>query len=91
MPRRNLTRMAGWLLFSLAAYAGCIALRVFDMEPQVQTVLWKLANVSVASHVGYWIDRHAFHTRITPSSTPHECLRRAIVMGATMLSMGLGL
>lgn len=91
MSKRNLTRMAGWLAWSLATYAACIVLRTYDLEPQLQTVLWKLGNVSIAAHSGYWIDRHAFQTRITTSSTPHECLRRAIVMGATMLAVGLGL
>lgn len=91
MAKRDLTRMVDWLIWAVFAYAACIFLRAYDMEPQLQTVLWKLGNVTVAAYVGYWIDRRAFQSRITTGSTPIDTVRRAIVMAATMLSVGLGL
>jgi hypothetical protein len=91
MPKRDLFRMIDWLVWAVVAYAICFTLRAYDLEPQAQTVLWKLGNVTVAAYVGYWIDRQAFRARITIGSTPIEGLRRAVVMAATMLTVGLGL
>ena len=83
-------RMVEWLVVAAVMYGTCIALRSFNVAPQAQVVLWKLGNMTIAGHVGYWMDRRAF-TRIESASTPHEQLRRAIVMGAAMLSVALGL
>ncbi|WP_105133459.1 putative holin [Burkholderia sp. BE12] len=90
MRKSDKFRMIEWLLIAAALYAGCIALRTLGIEPQVQVVLWKLANLTVAAHVGYWMDRRAF-TRILVTSSPHEQIRRAIVMSAAMLTVGMGL
>lgn len=87
---KDFTRMAEWLVVAVVLYGGCFGLHTFDAAPQVQTILWKLGNMTVAGHVGYWMDRRAF-TRIEATSTPHEQLRRAIVIGAAMLSVALGL
>ncbi|HDR9868465.1 TPA: hypothetical protein QDE31_01575 [Burkholderia cenocepacia] len=83
-------RMIEWLMIAAALYAGCIALRTLGIEPQVQVVLWKLANLTVAAHVGYWMDRRAFK-RILATSHPHEQIRRSIIMAAAMLTVGMGL
>jgi len=83
-------RMVEWLLLAALFYMGCVVLRALEMEPQVQVVLWKLGNVTVAAYVGYWIDRRAF-TRVMVTTTPLEQVRRAIVMAAAMLSVSLGL
>lgn len=82
--------MGEWILMALVMYVVCIVLRTYEIEPQVQVVLWKLANVTVAAFVGYWIDRRAFG-RILTSATPLEQIRRAIVMAAAMLAVALGL
>lgn len=89
--KRELTRMSDWLVWALLAYTICITLRTYQIEPQVQIVLWKLGNLTVASYVGYWIDRRAFRTRIYDDATTFEQLRRAIIIGCAMLSVGLGL
>lgn len=91
MAKRDLFRMIEWLAFALLAYIVCIALRSYDFEPQAQTVLWKVGNLNVAAWVGYWVDRRAFRTRITTCSTPLETVRRAVVIAAAMLAVGLGL
>lgn len=87
---KDLMRMAEWLVVSGVLYGVCFALRAFDLAPQLQVVLWKLGNMTIAGHVGYWMDRRAF-TRIVADSGVHEQLRRAIVIGAAMLSVALGL
>ena len=81
-------RMAQWLLLAVVFYG--VALSV--AQPQVQTLCWKLGNVTVASFVGYWIDRRAFYLhRIDVGSEPPMLLRRAIIMAAAMLAVSLGL
>jgi hypothetical protein len=90
MRKTDKLRMIEWLLIAAALYAGCIALRTLGIEPQVQVVLWKLANLTVAAHVGYWMDRRAFK-RILVTSSGHEQIRRSIIMAAAMLTVGMGL
>lgn len=89
MPR-NLLRMLDWLVWAVVAYLICFILRAYDMEPQVQTVMWKLGNATVAAYVGYWIDRRAF-SRLSDTNDSIDGVRRAIVMAAAMLTVGLGL
>lgn len=86
----NLLRMIDWLAWAILAYVICITLRTYDMEPQIQTVMWKLGNVTVAAYVGYWLDRRAF-SRLTDENDSIDGVRRAIVMAAAMLTVGLGL
>jgi hypothetical protein len=86
----NKSRMLEWLALAAVLYAACITLRTFDVEPQAQIVLWKLANVTVSAYVGYWIDRRAF-ARVGRFSDVGDQLRRAVVMAAAMLSVSLGL
>ena len=80
-------RMLHWLLLAGIFYA--IALSV--PWPQVQTLCWKLGNVTVAAYVGYFIDRHMSRKPITAGSSDLEYIRRAIGMAAAMLSVALGL
>ncbi|MGP1675941.1 MAG: putative holin [Burkholderiales bacterium] len=82
-------RMIQWLAIAAVFYA--LALTVFAAQPQLQTLAWKLGNVTVAGFVGYWIDRRAFRKAITPYSPPLEQIRRAVIMAAAMLSVSLGL
>lgn len=89
--RREMTRMIDWLVWALIAYALSITLRVYELEPQVQVVLWKLGNVTVAAYVGYWVDRRAFLNRLEPSSAGLAHVRRAIIIAAAMLAVGMGL
>lgn len=87
---KDAMRMAEWLVLAAVMYGACIALRSLNVAPQAQVVLWKLGNMTIAGHVGYWMDRRAF-TRIESGSSAREQLRRAIVMSAAMLAMALGL
>jgi hypothetical protein len=84
-------RMVEWLVIAAVFYV--LALEVFSGEqPQLQTLFWKLGNVTVASFLGYLIDRRAFpYARVAVDSPPLWFIRRAIIMAATMLTIGLGL
>ena len=91
-------RMAQWFLLSILAYAVANLLAGMPAEtdaglwPRVQTILWKCGHLNLAAYIGYWIDRRAFHSlRISRSSHPTEQIRRAIVIGATMLAFGMAL
>ena len=83
-------RMSQWLLLAVVFYAT--ALWVFGDQPQLQTLAWKLGNLTVASFVGYWIDRRAFmDARLDPHSPPLLQMRRAMIMAAAMLAVAMGL
>lgn len=83
-------RMAQWLVLAVLLYGA--ALLVFGKYPQLQTLSWKLGNLTVASFAGYWIDRRAFDgLRIKGRSPPLQQVRRAIIIAAAMLTVGLGL
>ncbi|WP_168798510.1 hypothetical protein [Herbaspirillum sp. ST 5-3] len=93
-------RMVQWLLLSVLAYVLATALAGIPtgiepeagLWPRLQTILWKCGHLNLAAYIGYWIDRRAFHTlRITRSSHPTEQVRRAIIIGATMLAFGMAL
>ncbi len=81
-------RMAQWLAIAALLYA----IALWTPQPQIQTALWKLGNVTVAAFVGYWIDRRAFwFARLDAGSEALLHLRRAIIMAAAMLAVALGL
>jgi hypothetical protein len=90
-------RMAQWLLLSVLAYVIATVLADVPsatdagMWPRVQTVLWKCGHLNLAAYMGYWIDRRAFRMRIDCASDGLEHIRRAIIIGATMLAFGLKL
>lgn len=82
-------RMVHWL--ALAAIFYLLALFTVPGLPQLQTLCWKLGNVTIAAYVGYKIDRNAARKPITAASTDLEYIRRAIIMAAAMLAVSLGL
>lgn len=91
-------RMVQWLALSLVAYLVAHWLASIPsadspagLYPRVQAVLWKCGHLNLAAYVGYWIDRNAFRLRIDCASDGLEQLRRAIIIGATMLAFGMAL
>lgn len=82
-------RMLHWLFAAAAFYA--LALYVFGAQPQLQTLCWKLGNVTIAAWVGYRIDTNLFRRPIAENSDDLDYIRRAIVVAATMISISLGL
>jgi hypothetical protein len=83
-------RMFQWLALALVFYG--LALYVFGAEPQLQTLCWKLGNLTVAGFMGYWLDRCAFwYSRLDALSNPLLHIRRAVIMAAAMLAVAMGL
>lgn len=89
---RDLFRMSFWLI-------ACFVLLVALGRPQeVPVVAYKLALITGAASLGYWIDRTLF-----PYARPHAflragqtllaaaMLRRAVVMAAVILGVALAL
>ena len=86
-------RMLHWLIFSALAYffAMYLASKGMDFYPQIQTISWKIGHLTVASFLGYWIDRNVFRDRITKDSPPLVNIRRAIIIVGTMIAISLGM
>ncbi len=83
-------RMVHWLALSVVFYT--LALWVFGWQPQLQTLCWKLGNLTIAGFMGYWLDRTVFYdTRPDAVTSPLYHIRRAIVMAAAMLAVAMGL
>lgn len=91
---KKLPRMFDWLLVTLILI-GLIAC----LSPQQLPVsLYKLSLITMAAVVGYWIDRSLFpyarpdDLAISPSAILQATamLRRAIIVGAAMLAVSLG-
>ena len=87
-------RMSGWLAASvvLAVIIGLIA------PQQLPVSIYKLSLVTAAAVAGYWIDRSLFpYARPDPDAAAAEPLRyaasmmrRALIVAAAMMAMGLG-
>lgn len=81
-------RMAHWAVFSGLIYLAAM----YVAQPQLQIVLWKIGHITVAAFVGYWIDRNVFRdSRIHSNSLPMLQVRRAIIIGAAMLAISMGM
>ena len=93
-------------MFWCFVFASLLLIMVWSVAPeQGPVIVYKQAIVLLAAFCGYWIDRWAFpyarpdrfldvsaaartgHGRVFAAAG----LRRAIVMGSTMLAVGLGL
>ena len=87
----------------MAALAAAGTAFVFWVAPnQLEVMLYKVALISGFAYLGYWIDRTAF-----PYGRPHEewaiseeddtalyraaMLRRAVIIGATVIAGGIAL
>lgn len=80
---------------AIVAAIGLIAVAMIAPQ-QLPVFLWKGVLLLAAAWVGYWVDRHLFpYARPDilqgASSFDAACLRRAIVVAAAMLSVGLAL
>lgn len=94
MQKFELPRMSGWLLITLI-----LLVLIWLLSPQQLIVsLYKLLLITMAAVVAYWIDRSLF-----PYARPDDLslgtsdmlmasamLRRAIIVGAAMLAVSLG-
>ncbi|WP_316675741.1 hypothetical protein [uncultured Tolumonas sp.] len=80
------TRMFEWLLISIALYAAAINIQ----HLQIQTGLWKAGHINSAAFIGYWICRRLFG-RFDVNSNPTLHIARALIIGACIIGMALGL
>lgn len=86
----NAFRAWPWLIGSLLT-TSIVAL----LHPQqIGVLVWSLSKLSLGAYLGYWIDRTVFGyarpDRVPASQAPMAWLRRAIVMGAVVIALGLG-
>ena len=90
---KEFQRMSQWLLISVFLYGFAILLasRGLDFYPQLQTISWKLGHESIAAFMGYWIDRNMCRARIGADSSDLQGIRRAIIIGAAMLGVAMGM
>lgn len=79
-------RMTPFALVSIACYA--LALNVADI--QIQTLLWKIGHITVAAHVGYWIDVAALG-HVTGEDQDTRRVARALIIAGAMLAIAMGL
>jgi hypothetical protein len=85
-------RMFQWVVIASALYFTAAQLARHELLPQLQVVLWKLGHITLAAFTGYWIDRQAFHrSRLDSQSEAGSEVRRAIVIGAAMLAIAMGM
>ena len=92
-------RGAPWLAAALLAAAV-----VFAIAPhQIGVLIWSLSKLAFGAYLGYWIDRSIFYYA-RPSEIGGEAnaalmqrvermafmLRRAVIMAAAILALGLG-
>ncbi|MBZ9612157.1 putative holin [Rheinheimera maricola] len=96
MPTLQLPRLFTWIILSLALIAAI----AFFSPHQMPLVLYKVALVSLAAVLGYWLDRALY-----PYDRPHTyaetgedlvprglaMLRRALIVLACVLGLTLGL
>lgn len=94
MLKNKLPRMIDWLLVTLVL----IALIAVLSPQQLPVSLYKLSLLTMAAVAGYWIDRSLFpyarpdDISLAPSAIlqASAMLRRAIIVGAAMLAVSLG-
>lgn len=91
-------RASPWLLIALVALA-----LVTWWNPDLPIFLvWATAKLALGAFLGYWVDRSIFHYS-RPGSVPigdagrntalliaASMLRRALIMAATIVAIGLG-
>ena len=90
----KMPRMTDWLLITL----GLLALIYWLSPQQLPVSLYKLSLITMAAVIGYWIDRSLFPyvrptaelLKTSESLMVSAQLRRAIIVGAAMLAVSLG-
>jgi hypothetical protein len=97
LANKDRTRMLHWLLLSFTVYfvASMLAMMPAATDggqlPRAQVILWKVGHLNLAAFLGYWIDRSSFRDRITARSDSMLHLRRALIIGLTMIAFALAL
>lgn len=90
-------RIGPWLVLALITSIGV----AFLYPHQIGVLLWSLTKLCWAAYLGYWIDRSIFPyarpDRFNPETNIAErtlwemlMLRRAIIIAAAIIALGLG-
>lgn len=89
----DLLRAWPWLAGAILATTAVALIAPY----QLGVLVWSLSKLSLGAYLGYWIDRSVF-----PYARPHVAearwlhagglrqLRRAIIIAAAILALGLG-
>lgn len=89
MPE-NAFRAWPWLIGALITTAIVAVLH----PQQLGVLVWSLSKLSIGAYLGYWIDRTIFYYArpdvVPDDQAPMAWLRRAIVMSAVVIALGLG-
>lgn len=84
-------RMLNWLLSAFVLYGIAFALNYFRISEAGASLFYKFGHVTVAGFLGYRLDRSLFRDRMCNNTEPLKQLRRAILVGAVVLSISIGL
>lgn len=87
MNQKDYSRMIPWLLMATCFYIAAILVQ----QPQIETGLWKAGHITSGAYLGYWIDRHLFGRYNHDDVVTNRILARALVVGACVFGMALGL
>lgn len=95
----GLFRLMPWLLGSLL----CVAAVAYVAPHQIAILVWSLSKLCLGAYLGYWIDRSVFYysrpgdilvSRIKSMEMATliaaSMLRRALIIAAAILALGLG-
>ena len=94
----DMLRVWPWLLGAMITVA-----LVFVLDPhRIGLLIWSLSKLSLGAYLGYWIDRSIFYSA-RPGDTKFQdansalatmltgcMIRRAIIIAASVLALGLG-
>lgn len=87
---KSYARAGVWLLLTiiLAAFVGWLHVH------QLGVLVWSLLKLTAGAYLGYWIDRTIFYYarpgHLTGEHRNTASIRRAIIMAATIVALGLG-
>ena len=84
----EILRMVQWFMFAVIFYLAAILLanQGPTFYPQLQTLFWKLGQLTISSFLGYRIARSIFK-----DSDIYNDIGLAIVVGAAMIAVSLGM
>jgi len=87
----SVLRASPWLIFALLATVYV----AWKAPQQIGVLIWSLSKVSLGAYLGYWIDRSLFiggrpHEQPTETLRCYSWLRRAIIIAAVIIGLGLG-
>lgn len=90
-------RIWPWLCLAFAF----IAIVAVVAPYQLGVLAWSLSKLSLGAYLGYWVDRSIFHycrphaflehnTSVPPAVFAASMIRRALIIAAAILALGLG-